>query len=656
MVRLRRLFAVLLLAVVALVGAGGAASANHNDDIWSHFFDLPGTNMGSPTDCLKPPVATSPNDGLAGFIDPGPEKVITGDPFAAPAPTSGVLVVGGQVSPWQVVAPARPTIYDVYGYGGLRVVAFDDGCLTVNTWNAVGNFLASVSAAFVAATVWLYRLVVGSALSGVLGPVQAVLTDAWGYGLFLPLLGLGLGATGVYFIAKARRGNLGEAAGESATTAVIVAVGLACMMYSVTIGPAVASGITGAATSVNTILTNRESRTPADSIASTVHESALFNTWVQGTFGTGVLNAKVAAEYGPRLFKAATNSRAEQATIDADPSKAKALSDRKQADYKTVAAEIKAKYPQVYEFVAGNRSGDQLMFDLAGLVAVVAACLFLLWAAYKVAYGLVVVFLGIGVAPALAWISQFPKFHHLAFAGLGIIRDGVMKALLFSIGAIIFVVACIGGILNPALDWHPLLKSGSMLLITAVAWVAARKLGVASDISKMRQVGKRAAQVKGGLDSLDAKAGAAVKTAWTAARERKPQPTGATPAEAGMKTRAGRGAIGGMAKTAVLGAATGGAATVGAVAAAGARGAAVGVVQGKGRHRAPTSEPVHRAASTEKRSDREAAQARSERSWKRTDPPAVYNSTDRSTILDPMQGGIRQRRIHHIHTPEKVAS
>lgn len=464
--RSRRAVVALALSVATLLGGGGAAAA------WA--IDIPSGN-----DCMVPPDPERPNIGTAGDWDAGPAKPIPGNPFAAP--TAG---------------KPQPTIYDTYGYGGLHVQRADPGCNPVPSWsdteNSWANTLLDWTEGTVALSVMLYRAAMSSPLGVVFEPLQEGLTSMLGSAIFVPLVGVVFIGTALLLAFRARRAKVGETASTLGKSTLILAVGMFTVLAAVPLGNAVDKGMTTLISSAANTGVLDGSVDPSDALGGAAHNSLLYNTWLQMTFGSGKQNATAAKEFGGRLFMASTFSRDEQARIDKDPSIATDLSDKKREDYKKVLTEIKEKYPQPYEYVAGNHTGEQLSFALVAFLSALVSLVFIVVALLKLIYAMAVTRIMVGIFPAVATAAVFPRFQHLALNVFGIMWDAIVKAIYFGLAVVVFVGFGIGGILSPATTMHPLLKLIALAVATYVAWRVATRLGIANDMQKLRNnIGRR---------------------------------------------------------------------------------------------------------------------------------------------------------------------
>ena len=448
MTRARAILTILALLGCLLLPAGTAVAATVR----------PAIPTG--TDCLRPPTAESPTGGGAGYLDPGPERPVEGDPFD---PNSGA------------------TLYDVYGYAGFGAHMYDPGCLSVaKVWDAANdssNALAAIAAITIALTVRGVRLVTDGSIGSLWDPLQQEGQRILGGGLFVPFLFLGALVTGLYILSRSRRADIAGESRASGAAALILLAGFACATYSMTVGATIDRGVGESFKAANTLATQTVDggqRDPADAVAANLVSSVLYESWAARTFGPG----PAAAEFGPDLYRAGALTRAEQAQIDADPASATRILDAKQADYKRVAKQVEEKYPQAYQVLAGNDTGHRLQHAILGVASALAACGYLLLCLVKMLWGMVVVRVGIGVAPVIAIIAQFPRWQQLALDLLGWVVEALVKAVAFGFVFAVFLAGGIGTIMDPALDWHPWVKVVVLLFAVFALQSLLKRMGL----------------------------------------------------------------------------------------------------------------------------------------------------------------------------------
>lgn len=413
------------------------------------------------TDCLRPPNPASPTSGLASWIDPGPERPPTGDPFD---PTSGT------------------SLYDVYGYAGYDAIIYDPGCFdSSRLWDApneAANAMTSLGAASIAVAVKGTRTIMQGDFGSLWVPLQRYALDFLGQGIFWPLLGLSVFLTGLVILSRSRRGDVAGETRASAGAAVIILAAALAIGYGVSIGASVDSGVTGVFTAANQVMSKKDNgtvREPGDAVAANLVGQVLYQTWANETFGG---NEKVAREYGPRLFAAGALTRAEQRQIDTDPAKAASIRDTKKAQYKAIAKEIETKYPQAYTHLAGNDTRNRAGYAFAGLIGALAGVGYLIYALVKMIWAMVITRVGIGLTPLVALVAQMPRWQHLAMELLTWMVEAVAKAAAFGFLFVVFLVGGIGGIMDPATTWHPLVKAAALIMASVAMHKLLKRLGL----------------------------------------------------------------------------------------------------------------------------------------------------------------------------------
>ena len=467
------LLAVLALAVGALLVAAAPAGAAPTAATPSAVVM---TGIG--TDCLHPPDPASPTSGLSAWIDPGPENPRTGDPFAARP--KQVAPADPQSAPSVKAPEGPPSMYDVYGYAGLEIVRYDGGCdvgsgkgesIVNDIWTAIANLFQGISVVLIALTVRLYRTIINPSFGSIFDPVQRALQEVVGNALFIPLIGLVIAATAVYYAVRSYRGEVDDALHGTRNMLGIVALGVVCTVYPLTVGATVDRAIGTVISITAEAATGQDGagREPADNLAAAVQASTVYQAWVQGTFGVGKVNDEAAKKYGPRLFAAATYTRSERAALDADPSKESDMADLKREHYKEVAKKIEDEYPDVYQHVAGNRATSAIGFALAGAVAAVISLLFLVIALVQIAFAILVIRLAIGFLPLIALAAAFPRLNFLVKSLFEVVGTALAKGATYGPAAILFTVVAIGTIMSPDSPLDPIVKIFGILALTMAA-------------------------------------------------------------------------------------------------------------------------------------------------------------------------------------------
>lgn len=414
-------------------------------------------------DCLTPPLPADPTSGVAAMLDPGPEKLVAGDPFNSDS----------------------ATMYDRYNYAGLRLSVFDvpnrlDFCqpLVVDKDVGVANGAFTAATVFTALSVRLARLVTGGTFGSLWDPVQQALVSAFGGQLFI----VGFALAGMYaatFVAFAhvRRGRLSKVAVWAANIGVIGVVAVGCVGYAVGVGAAFDKGITAAFQSAGEVTTGRGGRTASDLIGAVMVENVLYPTWQAATFGG---DEKVSAEFSERLWKAGTLTREEQAALDADPAQSNGELDKRREAYKQTMLELQDKYPQTYRVAAGIETGGYGWTAMAGMLAVGVVTWFLMGCLVLILWATVYARVVVGVFPALAIPATLPRHHKVAYGAATGLALAAWQAFVASLAFFGFLLAGVGMIMRAQNVPLFVRVAGIVLLVVAMTRLLAKlKAGAA---------------------------------------------------------------------------------------------------------------------------------------------------------------------------------
>jgi hypothetical protein len=408
----RRLLALLGLALTALVLLAAPASA-------------------APFDCKDAPTPDTPGRGLAGYFTSDPEVPEPGDPFAEKPTTS---------------------IYEQYGYAGLRFTTYDLGCgpdaarnpeATVGT--AISNWLLEIPKAGVALTNALtdvaFEPTFLGAFDGLLEHVTSTLRET----VFESFLGLALAALGFGLIWKARRGNLASTAGAVGWAVFVMVLATVLFRYPVAAGHVADDTVTTALGAVNAGLNGvagQDSDDPADAAAGSLHDAVLYQQWLTGTFGKS--NGATAEQYGPVIFDSQALTWAEAALPAEERA---AVIEAKQERWEQAAAEIQESDPDAYAYFTGKRSESRMGAVLVSLFAMLCAAPFVLVSALLIIGAFLIVRLAVMFAPLLLVMGILMPG---VVRGVGnTVGAAIVNCVAFGVGAA-FTVLSIGILLDPA--------------------------------------------------------------------------------------------------------------------------------------------------------------------------------------------------------------
>lgn len=278
----------------------------------------------------------------------------------APAPVrpdyqvAGMLMDKPDLSKVPDVAPnpfvdTKTPISDVYGWAW-RWTTYDLGCgndfirdpnAVVNTGAA--NFLISGVDATGAAIQSLEHMArdldVGWLVSVLRAAADKVSPVVLGIGLPLGVIVVGV----IVALASMR------AAYDETLRRVLIVVGcVAAAVFTLVFPATAATKVDSAARSVADVAQTGFSTQASDLIV----RNSLYPTWLAGNFGSA--DSPTAKEYGPRLLDATTYTWSDVKKMEADPAARQRIMAAKNADFKTIAAEVQKKDPAAYAAMTGK--------------------------------------------------------------------------------------------------------------------------------------------------------------------------------------------------------------------------------------------------------------------------------------------------------------
>ena len=317
--RSRPLVVLLLLLVLALVGAPAAQA-------------IPGIPDGK--DAPTPEV---PGRGVVGFFQSAPETVPpAADPF---------------------VAKPTTTIYEQYGYAGLRWNTYDLGIgpdlarspdATIGT--SVANWLFTFPKAAVAAT----GAIVGAAFSpsflGVFDPLVTQVVETLRRTVFDEWVLVVVAALGLLLIWRSRHASLASSTGAIGWALLVLVLATMVFRWPLVAGQAADETVTTTMGAVAGGLNGTAPEARGDAALQAVsgmQDALLYQAWLGGTFGDA--NSEVAKKYGPAIFTSQAMSWRETAVMREDPAEGQRIIERKQEIFHATAAKVKAEDPDAYE-------------------------------------------------------------------------------------------------------------------------------------------------------------------------------------------------------------------------------------------------------------------------------------------------------------------
>lgn len=407
-------------------------------------------------DCKDAPTADVPGQGLAGFFSTSPDKVpVSADPFAADAKT---------------------TIYEQYGYAGLRWSTYDLGCgpdamrnpdAVIGT--AFANWVIQPALALTALTGSVTEVAFNPTFLDVFDPVITRVSTALHDNLFATWIPAVLALLGILLIWRANRASLATSAAAVGWALIVVIMATALFRWPIAAGHAADLTVTRTlGTVVEKLDGHDEQVNPGTAVASNVVDSIFYEAWLAGTLGSA--DSKTAQKYGSDLFRAQALTWAEAGLLERDPDAGRELLESKQETWKDIADKIKDEDPNAYEYLTGQRSDTRVGYSFLALLATFLSLPFLLVSALLLLGCFMIVRLAVMLFPAFATLGAFPQGRGL-ITGLGrTVAAAIVNSIVFGIGAGI-TVSVLGILMAPsgAPAWLGLVL---MPLFSFVMWMA----------------------------------------------------------------------------------------------------------------------------------------------------------------------------------------
>ncbi len=457
-------------------------------------------------DCTESPTPDMPGEGLAAFFTRAPDPLpAPEDPFAEGAGT---------------------TVYEQYGYSGLRWHTYDLGCGPDATRNpdavigtALSNWIITVPTAWSALTSSVTEAAFEPNFLGVFDPAITRVSDALHRSLFATWVPAVIALVGIGILLRARRSALATTAASVGWALMVVLVATAIFRWPLTAGHFADDTVTGVLGSVvDGIDGGRSGVDPSVTIGSNVQRSIFYTSWLAGTLGS--TDSPTAQKYGPELFKAQALTWHEADVVRHDAEAGKRIIEAKADRWKTLAAEVEAADPAAYEHLTGKRSDTRVGYAVLATLAALLALPFLFVSALLLLGSFLVVRLAVMLFPAFATLGVFPAGRGLVI-GIGrTVGAALVNAVVFGVGAAV-TIRVLGLILDPRTDLPGWLALVLMPLFGFVMWVA------------LKPFRRLTSMVSPGADPFGSAAGALGDTARTGGRWVRRAGTAAAAAYAG---------------------------------------------------------------------------------------------------------------------------
>jgi hypothetical protein len=453
-----RLLAALLPVVLLMLLAPPAQAAESEIPVpVLPDIPMPAPQVPGISDCKNAPTPESPGNGIAGFFAGKPDRMpSSGDPFAQGSST---------------------TIYEQYGYAGLRWRTYDLGCgpdalrspdAVIGT--AVSNWILQVPLALTALTGSLTGVAFHPTFLDSFDPVVERVSSSLHENLFASWIRVVLVILGFSIIFMARRKAFASTAGAIGWALVVVILATALFRWPIEAGHAADATVSGTVGEVVGHLDGDDTDTdPGTAVASQVNEAILYRSWLAGTLGSP--DSATAKKYGAELFQAQALTWREAEEAQKSPERAKAIIEAKQEQWNETAGKIKQEDPEAYEHLTGGRSETRVGYSVLSAFATLLSLPFLLLSALLMLGCYFIVRLAVMLFPAFAVLGAFPSSRGLV-TGLGkTVAAAIVNAVIFGVGAGV-TVAVLGILFHPGGGSPAWISLVLMPLFSFIMWHA----------------------------------------------------------------------------------------------------------------------------------------------------------------------------------------
>jgi hypothetical protein len=410
-------------------------------------------------DCKESPTPDQPGQGLAAFFGPEPDVLPPEeDPFADDATT---------------------TVYEQYGFAGLRWNTYDLGCgpdaarepdAVIGT--SVGNWVMNLPVGLSALTASLTEVAFQPTFLQIFDPLLLRVSDVLHSRLFERWAPVVLAVVGLLLLVKARGMAMATSAGAVLWSLFVIMVAAALFRWPVEAGHIADDTVTGTLGGVVQGLNGQaggDLADPATAVASSLQSSILYPAWLAGQLGS--TDSATAAKYGPALFKATTLTWREARVVQDDPEAGRKIIDAKRDDFGDLADQVRKDDPAAYQFLTGQRSDTRVAYAILAALATALAVPFLLVSCLMLLGSFFVVRLAVMLFPAFATLGLFPAARGIVIGVGRTVGAAVVNAVIFGAGAAL-TVTVLGVILDPASRIPAWLTLVLLPLFSLIMWLA----------------------------------------------------------------------------------------------------------------------------------------------------------------------------------------
>jgi hypothetical protein len=408
-------------------------------------------------DCKESPAPDVPGRGLTGFYERAPDPLPPEeDPFAPGATTS---------------------IYQQYGFAGLRWHTYDLGCgpdmarqpdAVIGT--AVSNWLLNLPIGLAALTSAVTDVAFQPTFLGAFDPLIGKVSSTLYVRLFAQWVPVVLVVIGFLLLLRARRANLASSTAAVGWAVLVLVIAATLFRWPVHAGHLADDTVTTSLAAVVSGLNGSSEDLDAGvAVSSAVHEQILYRNWLVGELGSA--DSATAREYGPGLFDAQALTWREAQVLEADPEAGRRIIEAKREKFGEIADQIRDSDPAAYAHLTGARADTRVGFAVLTTLAIFLALPFLLISSLLLLGSFLIVRLAVMLFPALAILGLFPPARGVLLGTVRVVGAALVNAIIFGVGAAV-TISGIGVILDPASRLPAWLTVVLLPLFTFMMWFA----------------------------------------------------------------------------------------------------------------------------------------------------------------------------------------
>ncbi|BCY15326.1 MFS transporter [Actinoplanes sp. L3-i22] len=419
---------------------GGACSVEEWKTNLSQCVNRLIETVGDKAKCENAPIPSTPDSGLAGWF------------AERPAASS---------------EPGPKGMYTLYGYAGYSLPSYDQngGCAAavteadsrVETTIANGEFMVA-TATIGASNALRERAWDPQSLWGWADTLVEQATKAVYEKVFTVFGVITLAVVGLYLLWRSRQADMG-AATTTAGWAILVMVGVTAIaawpvrsaniadqslvtslsVIHDAIGPQPQSAGPGTDCKLGKADACTDKRPPAVRASDTATETMLYRNWLRGILGSA--DSETAQKYGFALYDARSLRWDEAEEIRKNPALRDAMIERKQNQWKALAAQINTEDPEAYQYLTGTNGMERIGSGFIAALAALMFAMFDLTASILVLLGFLIFRWAVIAVPILGTVGLLRP----ASAGIRRLGNAVIAALfniaIFGTGSAIYLFA-----------------------------------------------------------------------------------------------------------------------------------------------------------------------------------------------------------------------